>query len=110
MGDDGPRRGLRPPPAVLAAFGAVRGPEPLAGGQASSWRAGDLVLKPLDTSEEELAWLEETLGAIRCTGFRAAPPVRARDGSLAVEGWTAWPLLAGRHEERRWPEIVRMWI
>jgi len=106
VGDDGPRRGLKPPASVLAAFGAAGVPEPLAGGQGSSWRVGDLVLKPLDASAEELAWLEHVLGAIRCDGFRVAPPLRALDGSLAVDGWTAWPLLAGRHEERRWPEII----
>jgi uncharacterized protein (TIGR02569 family) len=106
VGDDGPRRGLKPPASVLAAFGAAGVPEPLAGGQGSSWRVGDLVLKPLDMSEQELRWLEVVLGAIRCDGFRVAPPLRARDGSPVVEGWTAWRAVEGGHEERRWPEIV----
>lgn len=109
MVDDRARRGLgrlKPPPAVLSAFGLSGAPGPLAGGQGSSWRADDVVLKPLDTSEEELAWLEGVLGAIRCDGFRVAPPLRARDGSHVVEGWTAWRAVEGRHEEGRWPEII----
>ena len=107
MVDDGPRRGrLRPAAAVLAAFGAAGEPESLGGGQGSSWRAGEIVLKPLDTSEEELAWLEDVLGSLRCDGFRVALPLRAVDGSLVVDGWTAWRAVEGRHEERRWPEIV----
>ena len=106
MGDDRPRRGLKPPPSVLAAFGAAGVPEPLAGGQGSSWRVGDLVLKPLDASAEELAWLEHVLGAIRCDGFRVAPPVRGAGGALTVDGWTAWRAVEGRHEERRWPAII----
>ena len=32
-------------------------------------------------------------------------PLRSPDGELVVDGWTAWPLLAGRRAER-WPEIV----
>jgi uncharacterized protein (TIGR02569 family) len=109
VGDDraGLRLGrLRPPASALAAFGASGVPEPLAGGRGSSWRVGDAVLKPLDTSEEELAWLEHVLGAIRCDRFRVAPPLRAGDGSIVAEGWTAWRAVDGRHEEGRWPEII----
>jgi uncharacterized protein (TIGR02569 family) len=104
------RAGLRvapkPPPAVLAAFGLSGAPVPLAGGRGSSWRVGGGVLKPLDTSEEELVWLADVLGTIRCEAFRVAPPLRARGGSLVVEGWTAWRAVEGRHEEQRWPEII----
>jgi hypothetical protein len=45
---------MRPPPTVLAAFGISAEPEPLAGGSRTAWRCGDLVLKPLDISVEEL--------------------------------------------------------
>jgi hypothetical protein len=46
----------RPPePAVRAAFGVAGEPVALEGRQGSSWRVGDLVLKPLDQSEEMLA-------------------------------------------------------
>jgi uncharacterized protein (TIGR02569 family) len=79
---------------------------PLEGGEGSSWLVGDLVLKPLDQSQEMLTWQAELLGSIRCDGFRVARPRRALDGALVVDGWSAWERLAGQHEERRWPEII----
>lgn len=95
-----------PDPAVRAAFGVVGHPVPLEGGQGSSWLIGDLVLKPLDQSEELLAWQAELFRSIRCDGFRVARLRRALDGALVVDGWCAWERLAGRHEERRWAEII----
>jgi hypothetical protein len=44
-----------PAARVLATFGAVGVPEPLAGGTGRSWRAGSLVLKPLDYAEREIS-------------------------------------------------------
>jgi uncharacterized protein (TIGR02569 family) len=94
-----------PSAAVLAAFEVSARPEPLSGGQATAWRAGEVILKPLDMSIEELAWQAELLRGVACDGFRVAPPLRSRDGELVVEGWTASPLLAGAHA-RRWPDIL----
>jgi uncharacterized protein (TIGR02569 family) len=67
---------------------------------------GDLVLKPADLGEEELRWQEEALGRIGRDGFRFAPPLRAANGSLLVEGWSARAWLPGGHGERRWREII----
>ncbi|HLV05293.1 MAG TPA: TIGR02569 family protein [Actinomycetaceae bacterium] len=83
-----------PPPEVLTAFGVTAEPVPLRGGQRTVWRAGGTVLKPLDVSDEELAWQAAVLTAVDgARDVRVAPPVRAADGRLAVGGWTAW-----RHE------------
>jgi uncharacterized protein (TIGR02569 family) len=94
-----------PSAAVLAAFAVSGRPERLAGGQGTAWHVGDVVLKPLDMSIEELAWQAELLRGVACDGFRVAPPLRSRDGELVVEGWTASPLLAGTHAPR-WPDIL----
>jgi uncharacterized protein (TIGR02569 family) len=94
-----------PPAAVLSAFAVSGRPERLAGGQGTAWRAGDVVLKPLDMSLEALQWQSEVLGSVDTAGLRLAVPLRSRDGELAVEGWTAWSLLAGDHAPR-WPEIL----
>jgi hypothetical protein len=91
-----------PPPAhVLAAFGVVGGPEPLAGGTGRSWRAGSLVLKPLDCAEQEIPWQAELFSSIAQNGFRFAAPLPD-----VVDGWTAAPFLEGRHERGRWRDIV----
>jgi uncharacterized protein (TIGR02569 family) len=95
-----------PPRVVLAEFGVAGGrPEALAGGQGSSWRAGDVVLKPLDMSIDALRWQADVLSRVVPDGFRVAVPLHARGGELVVEGWTGWPLLTGGHAPR-WLDIV----
>ncbi len=97
----------RPPPAtVLERFGvAGRTPVPLPGGRSTAWRAGDVVLKPLDLAPAALRWQEEVLSSVAPDGFRVAVPLRSRRGELVVGGWTAWPALDGAHAPR-WPEII----
>jgi uncharacterized protein (TIGR02569 family) len=94
-----------PPPVVLWEFGAASEPAPLAGGQGTAWRAGDLVFKPLDMSLDALEWQADVLAAMSPDGFRVAVPLRSRAGALVVEGWTAWPALAGAHAAR-WEDII----
>lgn len=96
-----------PPPGVLRAFG-VADPTPLSGGQERSWRADHLVLKPLDLGLEELEWQAKLYEQLVPDGFRVAPPARATDGSLVVDGWTAWRFVTGAHEECRWSEIIHV--
>jgi uncharacterized protein (TIGR02569 family) len=97
-----------PPPRVLAAFGRTRLVEPLAGGEGRAWKAGDLVLKPLESSSslEELTWQGALLDSLTPDGFRVARLRRARDGSAVVDGWHAWELVEGEHRERAWPDII----
>lgn len=96
-----------PPPAVVAAFGAAGArPVSLTGGQGGSWIAGDVVLKPAELDQEELEWQAQILANIRWAGFRLARPRRATGGSLCVDGWCATEYVTGKHEERRWAEII----
>jgi hypothetical protein len=96
----------RPPAQLLAAYDLDPGRlRPLRGGQGTAWSAGNLILKPLDMPLDELAWQEQILSHIREDGFRLARPVRALDGQLAVEGWSAWQRIEGEHLPRRWAEI-----
>jgi len=96
----------QPPAHVLAAFGASEQPLPLTGGQETTWRSGDVVLKPLDRAEAEVAWQAELFDSLACKGFRVARSLRAADGSLVADGWCASELLMGRHVERRWAEVI----
>jgi len=91
---------------VLEGFGVRdEAPVPLPGGQGTAWRAGGVVFKPLDGSLDALRWQAGVLAAVRPDGIRLAAPLPATDGRLVVEGWTAWPALAGRHEPR-WAQIA----
>ena len=61
---------VRPPAGVLAAFGSSAEPERLPGGMETSWRCGDLVLKPLDLSIEEVRWQGSLFERLASDGFR----------------------------------------
>ena len=86
---------MRPPDHVLDLFVADGVLEPLAGGQGTSWRAGDLVLSP-GRDATQLAWLAfvQARLAVRLDeevprSIRLALPVPARDGRIVVDGWAA---------------------
>ena len=72
----------------------------------TAWRIGDAVLKPMGMAEDELAWQADVYETITCDGFRVAPPLRATDGTLGVDGWMASRAVSGRHERGRWAEII----
>jgi uncharacterized protein (TIGR02569 family) len=80
---------------------------PLAGGQGTSWLAGELVFKP-GVEARELEWQAVVYAAISCDGFRVARPRRSADGSACVDGWCAWEHVAGRHQSSRWPQIIEV--
>jgi uncharacterized protein (TIGR02569 family) len=90
----------------MRAFGGNEPPDPLPGGRTTSWRAGRVVLKPLDLSEDELEWQAAVLGGLEDSAVRLSRPRRAHNGGLVVDGWTAWDLVHGQHGPGRWAEIV----
>jgi uncharacterized protein (TIGR02569 family) len=95
-----------PPERVLRAFGARGRPVRLPGGQGSSWRAGDRVLKP-DADPVEVAWLGEALAPVVEDGFRVARPVAAPDGSWVVDGWSATPWVPGHQgPQGHWRQLL----
>jgi uncharacterized protein (TIGR02569 family) len=98
--------GAAPPSTVVRRFGASGQPEPLDGGRGRAWKVGDRVLKPLDADASEIEWQAAALSSLGQEGYRLSLPMRATDGSCVVEGWTAWPLLSGRHELARWTDII----
>jgi hypothetical protein len=51
-----------------------------------------------------LRWQAKVLGSVEPDGFRVAAPLRT-PGELVVDGWTAWPMLAGAHAPR-WADII----
>jgi Phosphotransferase enzyme family len=90
-----------PPRAVLEAFETDGEPVLLPGGTGRTWRAGGLVLKPLDRAPAEIAWQADVLARIQEDGFRVTRPL-----PRIVDGWTAWYYVEGRHEPRRWLDII----
>jgi uncharacterized protein (TIGR02569 family) len=90
---------------VVRAFGASSEPIRIAAGQGTSWRAGDLVLKPVD-DEAEVQWRCGLLEEIEEHGFRVSRPVCDEDGSCVIDGWTASRWVDGEPDPRgRWVEL-----
>lgn len=83
-----------PPPAVLMAFGLEGPAVRLRGGQGTSWRVGDAVLKPrVDPQFQE--WLGTEVATIEQHGFRRPAVRRAVGGAWAVDGWGAQSAMTG---------------
>ncbi|MGZ4632751.1 MAG: TIGR02569 family protein [Actinomycetes bacterium] len=91
----------RPPESVLRAFGVEEPPRPLAGGQGSSWAAGELVFKPGGDPVHE--WLAEALVDLVADGFRLAAPVRTFRGTWSWEGWAATRWVEGSEPDHTKP-------
>ena len=97
--------GQQPPAEVLAAFGAPAvTPEPLPGGEGTSWRAGSIALKPA-VDERFATWHAEVMDRVPEVGFRVARPVAAHDGGWVHAGWSASLWIPGSHEHR-WLDVV----
>jgi uncharacterized protein (TIGR02569 family) len=98
--------GRAPSDAVLAAFGVTTEPVPLPGGQGRTWRAGRLVLKPVEFLAETL-WRAGVLAELtESAGFRVARPARALDGAWVAQGWEACRLVEGEPDVRRQDDVL----
>jgi len=99
-----------PSDAVLAAFGVTDDPAVLPGGKDGTWRAGQLVLKPVEFLAETL-WRSEVLtGLTGSAGFRVARPVRTLNGAWVARGWEACQLVAGEPDVSRQDDVLRAGI
>ena len=96
-----------PPLAVLRAYGVEDADlEPLAGGRGGSWRAGGLVLKPLELGAAEIEWQAGLFDRVRFEGVRVPRVARTRAGAAVVDGWSAWEHVPGEYVEGHWGERV----
>ncbi|GAA3541319.1 TIGR02569 family protein [Amycolatopsis ultiminotia] len=75
-----------------------------------TWRAGPLVLKPVEFAAET-RWRAEVLDALPDSAeFRVARPVRSQDGDWVVDGWEAGLFVAGTPDVRRPDDVLRAGI
>ena len=100
MGDQGP-----PSEEVLRAFGATETPVRMPGAQGQAYRAGRLVFKPAQDTEET-HWVATFYLSVACDGFRVPKPVRASNGRFVWGGWQAMEYLEGEHREGHWQEKI----
>jgi hypothetical protein len=64
------------------------------GGQGSTWRVGDVVVKPVGDVGEHV-WRCTVYASWEDSGLRVPEPLAATDGGWAVEGWGAHVLVPG---------------
>lgn len=85
---------MLPPPSVLAAWDLRTGSVPLEGGQGTSVRVGDLVLKP-HADDAYARWYAGLVPRTPQESFVLPAPVAATDGRLVVDGWSATRFVEG---------------
>ena len=96
-----------PPLAVLVGFGVAGAPVVLPGGKGSTWRVGDVVLKPSE-GDAESRWRARVLAELpESPEFRLARPVPAVGGEWLVAGWEAWRVVVGEPDPSRIDEVLQ---
>ena len=99
------------PDGVLAEFGVAGAvPVRLPGGQGTTWRAGQVVLKPADSLRAG-RWFADVYDGLNGPGFRVPRPVRAVSGDWVVLGWTCWQWVPGTAADwsgvsPHWPGLI----
>lgn len=93
---------------MLAAFGLSGPAVALDGGEGTSWRVDDVVLKPgVDPTFQD--WLGTEMASIEQRGFRLPAVRRAIGGAWVVEGWAAQSALPGSTTQDGvpdWPAVI----
>jgi uncharacterized protein (TIGR02569 family) len=85
------------PESVRRAFGVdTADVHRLTGGLGPAYRAGGIVLKPVDDASEAAFIADVMVGVdVDESLVRVSRPVRAADGSWVFDGWAAWSFLDG---------------
>jgi uncharacterized protein (TIGR02569 family) len=92
---------------IIKAFGISGEPTPLAGGQGTSFRVGDVVLKPTNNAVEA-SWVADIFGSIFSDNFRVPKPIRAENGMWIFNGWTANSFVSGEHLVGHYAEAIEL--
>lgn len=101
---------ILPPETVLAAFGVTDDPVLLPGGKGGTWRAGQLILKPVEFLAETL-WRADVLHELPDSAeFRVARPARTTDGDWVIDGWEASLFVDGAPDVSRQDDVLRAGI
>ncbi len=91
---------INPPTKEIArAFGSSVEPERLEGGQGTSYRSGEIMLKPADSAEYS-EWIAELFSSLPASpGVRFARPIKSSSDEWIYDGYVGWEFLEGEHIE-----------
>lgn len=96
---------LPPSKEVLDAFSITDEPVLLEGGQGLSWKAGDVVFKPVN-SDEEAIWCADLIETLPQDRFRTAQHKRAKNNAWVYDHWEAIEFIEGAHLKGSWKEKI----
>ncbi len=85
---------VSPSQEVLQGFALSGQAIRILGGEGQCYRVGQAVLKPTK-DPIEAAWMADVYDQLKGDGFRVPKPIRARNGSWVVAGWTASEFVEG---------------
>jgi uncharacterized protein (TIGR02569 family) len=74
------------PKDVLEAFNMKGNAEPLSGGQNTSLKIHDFVLKPVD-NDSYSEWVSNIISKINPQGYRISKPIKSKMGTFIYGGW-----------------------
>lgn len=94
-----------PTPDILNAFGVREVPHLLPGGAGTTYRAGNIVLKPIANSAEA-DWFAYLFNSMEEVGFRVARPIQSAHSTWSVNSWTASHFVLGKEIKGRWEEKI----
>jgi uncharacterized protein (TIGR02569 family) len=77
---------MGPSEEILTSFRIAEDIVPLRGGQHTSVRVGNAVLKPVDDTRHA-EWLLDVMFRINPRGYRISKPIRSIDGTFVYKGW-----------------------
>ncbi|MBU1119316.1 phosphotransferase [Patescibacteria group bacterium] len=92
---------------TMKAFGVSGEPVLLTGGQGTSYRVGDVVLKPTNDSVEA-SWIADINNNLASDEFRVPKPIRTQNNLWVLNGWTASLFVEGRHMNGNYAEAIKI--
>ncbi|MEU4396199.1 TIGR02569 family protein [Kribbella sp. NPDC023855] len=99
-----------PSAAVIEGFAITDEPVLLGGGRGGTWRAGGVILKPVDFAAET-NWRADVLDVLPASEhFRIARSVRTVDGMWIADGWEASQVVDGATDVSRQDDVLRAGI
>jgi len=98
---------MGPSKEILESFHLTGDIVPLRGGQNTSLRVGNAVLKPADDVRHS-EWLLNVLYRIHPQGYRTSKPIRSKNGTFVCDGWACTQYEAGTNQEGRIEDKLRV--
>lgn len=92
---------------VIKAFGGKSEAINLPGGEGSSYRVDDIVLKPV-YSKDQTVWNANILSNIRENGFRVSRPIKSINGTWTYKGWHAFKFQEGEEVRGNWNKKIEV--